>query len=224
MTINDKMIIWFECVVLAMNCNLVDELNKNSNGRVKSFYSIMPLSNIPSIIKNGILSYDRARSIDHKSIADVNVQDRREKILVPNNIRLHSYVNLYFTYHNPMMYKRKDEAEYLCVLAVDKSIISMDGCIITDKNASTDLVRFYRPNEGVKNLDFDMIFAEDWTDNNPYRFRFKKAVKCAEILIPNCVPYQYVVGAYVVNGDSETFLKSIGFDRKIVVNKKVFYR
>ena len=33
-TINDKMIICFECVVLAMNCNLVDKLNKNSNGRV----------------------------------------------------------------------------------------------------------------------------------------------------------------------------------------------
>lgn len=204
--------------------DLVELLKLKSEGKSKCFYNIMPIKNIPSVIQNGILSFDRTQSLPHTSIALTDVQTRRERVQIPNGQRLHSYANLYFTHHNPMMYRRQDEADSICVLAVHPSVMNIEGCVLSDQNASTDLVKFYTPEDGLENIDFKLVFAQDWTDPNPYAFRFKKATKCAEILIPNCVPYNYIVGAYVVSDENAEMLVQMGFDKKIVVNSKVFYR
>ena len=184
----------------------------------------MPIENIPSVIHNGILSFDKTQSLPHVSIALSEVQLRREKVYIPNGSRLHSYANLYFTYHNPMLYKRKDEADTICILAISQRVINIEGCVLSDQNASTDLVKFYTPEDGLEHINFDLVFARNWTDTNPYTNRLKKATKCAEILIPNCVPYSYILGAYVVSEDSAEILRQVGFDKKIVVNPRIFYR
>ncbi len=57
-------------------------------------YNIMPIKNIPTVIKHGILSYNNI-DFQHESIADPDVQERRNKT-IPNGKELHSYVNLYF--------------------------------------------------------------------------------------------------------------------------------
>lgn len=207
-----------------MITDLVELLKSKSGGQSKCFYNIMPIENIPSVIQNGILSFDKTQSLPHKSIALTDVQIRREKVQIPNGKRLHSYANLYFTHHNPMMYKRRDETDSICILAVDPRVINIEGCILSDQNASTDLVKFYPPEDGLENINFSLVFAKDWTDSNPYIFRFKKATKCAEILIPDCVPYDYIVGAYVVSEKNAEILRKMGFDKKIAVNSKVFYR
>lgn len=204
--------------------DLVELLKNKSGDRSKCFYNIMPIENIPSVIQNGILSFDKSQSLPHKSIALTDVQIRREKVQIPNGKRLHSYANLYFTHHNPMMYKRRNEADSICILAVNPQVINIDGCVLSDQNASTDLVKFYTPKDGLENINFSLVFAQDWTDSNLYAYRFKKATKCAEILIPNCVPYDYIVGAYVVSRKNAEILKRMGFDKEIVVNSKVFYR
>lgn len=72
----------------------------------KCFFNIMPLENIASVIENGILSHDNINT-EHKSIAMSEIQERREKVYVPNGLRLHQYANLYFDYKNPMLYKKK---------------------------------------------------------------------------------------------------------------------
>ncbi len=50
-----------------------------------------------------------------------------------------------------------------------------------------------------------------------------RAVKCAEILIPSCVAYDYIVGAYVVNQEAKQHLVNLGFDKKIIIQPDVFY-
>ena len=184
----------------------------------------MPISNIPSVIENGILSFQRTKSISHTSIALTAVQERRDQVVIPNGQRLHNYANLYFTYRNPMMYRRKNEAENLCVLAIDLSVLEIPGCVLSDRNASAFLAKFYSPEDGFDCIDFGLVYARDWNDPDPYEYAKKKAIKCAEILVPNCVPYQYIKGAYVLNEDAKLRLENIGFDKKIVVNSSAFYR
>ena len=188
------------------------------------FYNIMPIKNIPSVITHGILSFYNTQTLPHESIALTDVQIRRDKVQIPNGNKLHSYANLYFTYHNPMLYKRQNEADSISILAVDPSVLNIEGCILSDQNASTDLVKFYTPEDGLKNIDFDMVFAQSWTDSNLYTYQLKKAKKCAEILIPDCIPYSYIVGAYVVNQNNAELLKHMGFDKTVLVRPKVFYR
>lgn len=210
--------------VNALKTNLEDLLKIKSNGKSKYFYNIMPIENIPSVIENGILSYNNAKLYKHTSVALEGVQNRRERVKIPNGGYLHSYANLYFTYHNPMMYRRKDEAERLCILAVKSAVLNIDGCILSDQNASRDLVKFYTPEDGLNNIKFDLVFAEFWNMGDSYEQRLRKAAKCAEILVPGSIPYDYIVGAYVLNKESEQKMLTYGFNKTISINSKPFFR
>ena len=201
----------------------VSDVFKDITGH-KYVYNITAIENIPSIIENGILCYNAVRRLPHSSIAINTVQDRRDRVIIPNGLRLHRYANLYFDYNNPMLYKRKDIAEQICVLAVDASIMDHPDCIFSDRNAATDLVKFYPAAEGVNEIDFERVFAKYWTHDNHYEYLNHKAIKCADILVPHCVPYYYILGAYVVSPSAEEALADAGFDKQIVVRSRVFYR
>lgn len=204
--------------------DLIKLFKEKSSNKGKSFYNIMPIDNISSVIQNGILSYYNANKLEHKSIAMNEIQIRRESVRIPNGNKLHCYANLYFTYHNPMMYKRRFQAETLTVLAIDPNVLYIDGCILSDRNASTNLAKFFTPVNGLNSINFDLVFSETWTDNNKYAYSNNKAIKCAEILVPEKIPYDYILGAFVLNEHSKQQMHNLGFDKKIVINPKVFYR
>ena len=112
------------------------------------FYNIMPLENIPSIMKNGVLCFEQASCYKHMSIAMNDVQERRDKKSIPNGLMLHKYANTYFDSRNPMMYVLKNKAHILCVLRLSSLILDIKDSIISDRNASSDYARFYIPIEG----------------------------------------------------------------------------
>ncbi len=190
----------------------------------RSLFNLTHIDNISSIVRNGILCYNSVKHLSHHTIAMNAVQNRREQITVPNGLKLHFYANLYFDYNNPMLYKRKDMAEEICVLAISASVLNHPECIVSDRNAAADLAKFYSALEGVNKLNFQKIFAQYWTHDNYYEQANHKAIKCAEVLIPTCVPYKYIVGAYVVNDLTKSILLKSGFAKKIVINPGVFYR
>lgn len=187
-------------------------------------FNITAIENIPSIIERGILCFDLASRIPHASIALNDVQLRRNQVQVPHGMKLHRYANLYFTYHNPMLYKRQGQADDLCVLAISSSALDIDGCIVTDRNAATELVKFYSPEAGIDQIDFEKVFAKYWTHDDPYEQANHKAIKCAEVLVPYKIPFDLVKGAYVVSDEAKQKMIDAGFDRKTVVAPKVFYR
>ena len=163
------------------------------------FHCIMPMINIPSILIQGILSYDQASKMGHDSIALNVVQSRREKS-VPGGLRLHQYANLYFHARNPMMYRIRNNR--ICILRIDKSICTIAGVVYTDRNAASDYVRYLSVDE-VQSLDYQVIYAQDWTDGNKYVYFEKKSTKNAEVLIPGQIPEDYIIGAYVKNEEDK---------------------
>ncbi|HMJ67037.1 MAG TPA: DUF4433 domain-containing protein, partial [Candidatus Binatia bacterium] len=168
------------------------------NPRVKEFQCIMPLENIPSVLKHGILSHERAAKFQHRSVAMEDVQEKRDQKHVPGGLKLHQYANLYFHARNPMLYKRKDETNNLCVLRVSIEVLDVPNVVLADCNASSPYVRFLAPSQWAL-LDYEAIYAMDWNRqhaNDPYAYRVHKARKCAEILVPHVVETKYVTGAY----------------------------
>src|ERR1017187_6663622 len=105
-------------------------------------HNINVLKNLGSILEFGILSHDGAKKIKHESVAMAEIQDIRAKVVLPNHKKLHAYANLYINARNTMMFKRKDFHRELCVIRVDKNILNPPTAIVTDKNASSDYVRF----------------------------------------------------------------------------------
>src|SRR5947207_15972744 len=108
--------------------------------RVTEFQCIMPLDNIPSVLKHGILSNERVAKLPHRSVAMQNVQERRDLKQVPRGLKLHQYANLYFHARNPMLYKRKETAAELCVLCISLDVLKIEGVVLADCNASGNYV------------------------------------------------------------------------------------
>ena len=123
-----------------------------------------------------------------------------------------------------MMYKRQNIAESLCVLAISASVLDFEGTIVSDGNAASEYSRFYPSEEGIQRLDFVRIYNEWWTDDDPYEQLKRKRIKCAEILVPNEIAYEYIVGAIVVNDYAQHSLLLQGFQKRIIVKPKVFFR
>ena len=184
----------------------------------------MPIANIKSVINNGILCYHKAENIlNHSSIAMNDVQAIREYVIVYGK-SLHDYANMYFSFRNPMMYKRRMQAENLCVLAIDNKVLDIPECIVTDQNAACRTVRFYDASNGIESIDFNKVFADNWIDDDIYETSLHKKIKCAEILIPDSISYDYIIGAYVLNETSKIELIQKGFTKDIIIKPSIFFR
>lgn len=129
-------------------------------------YTIQAIDNVPSIMQRGLLSNERASRINHVSIAMSEVQVRRELIRVPNGLKLHQYANLYFDPWNPMLSRKRSQNEEICILKFDRSVLDFEGVILSDKNASSDYAAFYEADAGLKSIDFNLVYARYWTDED----------------------------------------------------------
>lgn len=111
-----------------------------------NLYHMTHFDNIPSILyRRAILSKERVRQeeISYNSIADENVQNRRDRIFIWDQTKgkyrtLHSYVPFYFNTYTPMLYRLyKNEVQgKLLFFEIDRMIIGEKGVVFTDGNAT----------------------------------------------------------------------------------------
>ncbi|MFH0799567.1 MAG: DUF4433 domain-containing protein [Pseudomonadota bacterium] len=166
---------------------------------IQELYFITEIANVPSIMREGILSHKEARRIPHSSIAEEGVQERRQNKKVPGtNKCLHDYANLYFDAHNPMLSARRHLNDSICVLRIRNDVLAAQGVIVTDQNASRDCW-FKSVADGLPLMKKEEIFAEFWLDDDPIEKYRKKGIKCAEVLVSERVSPESIVGAYVAN-------------------------
>ncbi len=182
-------------------------------------------ANIVSIMENGILSHNivKVKGLSHNSISMREVQDRREKKVIPGGRFLHDYVNLYLCARNPMLFKRKSLHKELCVLRINPRVLDLEGAIISTGNAASDYTAFYPSHRGLEMLDLNLVFAEYWTDQDPIIQRKKTVAKCAEVLIPDVVPSTFIVGAYVSCDDTQLMINNMSPTLNTQLNPKLFF-
>lgn len=198
---------------------------------VKELHYITHIDNLRSIFQHGILCHRKAKKILCRSIADPEIQKRREKVVIPGGRRkLHDYANLYFNARNPMMYKRKDMHEELTVLRIDSAILDEPEVVISDGNASSDYVKFHASPEGLEYLDKSLIYAENWTNRDVFQYWISKRTICAEVLVLHFVAVRFIKGIYVSCQDTQQKVKDllararIQFQDEIIVNPRLFFR
>lgn len=184
----------------------------------------MPIANLTSVLAHGILSYEGAARLQHASVAMQPVQDRRDQKRVPQGLRLHQYANLYFHARNPMLFKRLGEAGSLCVLRVSLDALTIPGTVITDSNAASDYARFLHPSQWTL-INFDDVLAESWTHpDDPRRYFQHKSRKCAEVLVPHCIPQELLTGAYVITAAARTRLANHASHLSATVDPVLFFQ
>jgi hypothetical protein len=168
-----------------------------TRGELHELGYIVPIATVPSILQHGILSHRRAAKLAHASIADQSVQDLRANKVVPNGRALHEYANLYICPRNPMLLRRSNIHEQICVLRVSHDILDLRNVVITDSNAASKYVRFRSAPEGLAIVDRERTFAEWWTHEDQIEKWRHSSQKCAEVLVPDVVSARYIFGAYV---------------------------
>jgi hypothetical protein len=191
---------------------------------IPELHYITPIENVPSIWEHGILSNRRAARLAHASLAMEEVQDRRRDKKIPGARPLHNYVNLYFDAHNPMLSKRRNQNDAICVLRVDASVLDQPGVIVADRNAASDYVRFYPAAAGIQDLDKALVFARFWTNaDGPYEAMRRKSIKCAEVLVPDSIDPQFLIGAYVANERALRAFEALGTRLPVAINGAMFF-
>ena len=190
---------------------------------LREFHCIMPIANVASVMKYGLLSYERAKKLKHRSVAMPDIQERRDKIRIPGGRRLHHYANLYLDARNPMLFKRKNEAGALCVLRISTQARCIEGVVFADRNASSNYVRFLAFNQ-VDLLNLEKIYSRDWRHPDDIIAYFRhKSVKCAEFLVPDRLPPEFITGAYVMNIMAKRRLRETGFTLPIIIDADLFF-
>lgn len=196
-----------------------------NRGDITELYYIVPIETVPSIMEHGILSNRRAARLPHRSVAMQEIQERRKDKQIPNARPLHEYVNLYFDAHNPMLSKCRAHNDTICVLRVNHAAIELPGVILTDKNAAKDYARFYPVPEGLQALNKDLVFARFWLNkDDPFDEQYRRGVKCAEVLVPDSVRPDLIIGAYVANQQALTAFEVLGTRLPVVINGSMFFQ
>lgn len=191
---------------------------------VEELHYITLIANVPSIMRYGILSHNLSLKVPHQSIAMSEIQDKRKNKYIPGAGRLHDYANLYFDAHNPMLCKRQSLNDDICILRVEASVLDLPNVIIADRNAASDYVRFYPTTDGLADLDKDKVYARYWTNaRDQYEAWVLKAIKCAEVLMPNKVETRYVLGAYVANQVALKKFNQLNIGLNVCIRNDIFF-
>ena len=163
----------------------------------------MHTKNVQSIITNGILCRYRIGmrpDILHADIGDPEIISRRARRYV-GRVSLDRYVNLFFNARNAMLFRRVQEygPQFLAILRLNPSVLDRAGVVITEINAAaSDAPRWYGVVEGLARLRAEEIFVESWQDSDPDLVQRMMA----EVLVPNNIPPEYLIGAYMFSEDA----------------------
>lgn len=202
---------------------MIEEDASVERARVVELHYITPITNLPSIMKRGILSKVRADPLSPSTVADANVQDIRDGKVVPNGRPLHEYANLYFDARNPMMFKRRSLRHDIVVVRVSPDVLDLPGVVIADGNAASTGTTFYASPQGLQSLAEDRVYATYWTDPDFWMQIDKKRQRCAEVLVPDVIPAAYIRGCYACTEGVRTACETQVPGIVVEVSKHVFF-
>lgn len=175
--------------------------------RFRKAYHFTSIENLRSIIDHGIYSTNQkaALRIEHSNVAEPGIQERRARMEVPETGGrvVHDYVPFYFAKKTPMqlsvIHKKNVDQQFIIYFSVSLSLLeSLPGACFTNASANTDeppTFFFGDECEKLDQLDWQTIDSTSWI----YHDDDTKHRKMAELLIPNCLPLEYVSEIIVWN-------------------------
>jgi hypothetical protein len=156
----------------------------------------------PILAADGVLAYNRLHGRRWVSIADLGIQDRRGRKVVPCGPggTLHDYVPLYFAARSPMLYRISRGGvegytggqEAVIYLVTTAQAVAEAGCgfVFTDGHGIMELSQFFDDLAHLDRIDWQVMRAQYWrdTDEDPDRSRRRQA----EFLVYERLPWRLV--------------------------------
>lgn len=103
-------------------------------------------------------------------------------------------------------------------------VIDLPQAVIADQNAARDYVRFADASVGLALVHRDTVFAEYWTHPGDQIAEWRhRSAMCAEVLVPDTVAPQHIVGAYVGTAQAAQNVKAVAAGLAVAVNEYMFF-
>ena len=99
----------------------------------------------------------------------------------------------------------------------------MPETVVTDRNAAAELAIFISPDKAISQLDFQMIFAKYWTDEEVSKMADKKQVKCAEVLVLDKVPVEYIIRIKTGSRKAKEKVKELNLGVPVILDEELFF-
>jgi hypothetical protein len=122
-----------------------------------------------------------------------------------------------------MMYKIKERHPELCILRVVCDVLDLSGVIVTDCNASSDYTTFLAAPRGLTIVNKELTFSKYWTHSDPIAAYQHKSAKCAEVLVPDGLPWNFVFGIFVSCREAMEMLEGFDVNVPISINRDLFF-
>ncbi len=176
---------------------------------IKSLYYITHRENVPSILKDGILShqYVEDNHVKYTPIYDAAIVSNRKQKSTPAGQGLWAYANVYFQARNPMLYRVLSEksSKEIVVIGVQPRVLTCPGVFITDGNAASGPTEFYGLKDGLKAIsaNWKTITSEWWNSVDGSKRKIM-----AECLIPNQIAPDLIHSIYVADHETAVQLRT----------------
>jgi ssDNA thymidine ADP-ribosyltransferase, DarT len=195
--------------------------------QVGELFYICRISNVPSILRYGILAHNKVSRIAHDRIDSPEVQGIRDRVQVGDRM-LHDFANLYICGRNAMMLAVKSAhgRDAICLLRVSPAVLDVEGVVVTDGNAARKYeTSFFDVPDGLAAIDFDRVHAEWWSRHGSALENYEhKREKQAEVLVPDFVHPAWIVGAYAATGvASAAVTAAFGGKLPVIVTRYPFF-
>lgn len=179
--------------------------------KLRGFYYITHIDNIPSILDRGILCHREIEEakIQFISIYDIDIVSHRKNIKLPDGRSLWDFANLYFQPRNAMLYRvaffSGKKIEEIAIIGLKVSILDREDILITTGNAASPYTEILSKKESqkyIKNIR-EKVDKEWWAFEDG-----SKRELMAECLVPERVSPEYISEIYVPNYEALKKLQS----------------
>lgn len=176
---------------------------------IKSLYYITHRENVPSILKEGILShqYVEDHHVKYTPIYDASIVSNRKLKSTPTGQSLWEYANVYFQARNPMLYRVLNEKrpKDIVVIGVQRKVLMCPGVYVTDGNAANAPTEFYDLKDGLRAVfaNWKTITSEWWNSVDGSKRKIM-----AECLVPNRISPDLIHSIYVADHETAARVRS----------------
>ena len=196
---------------------------------IEALYYIVHLDNLVSILERGILSHRQieGQGIEHLTIYNNEVIDRRSSRVVIEDKTLWDFANLYLQPRNAMLYSviNKIGVNSIAIISVNKEVLKIRGAFITTGNAAGNESIIVPVSEAKPILSqIRKDIDKDWWNKDDG----SKRKIMAECLVPDFIPPSYIQAIYVANSrvKENAELKILDFNEnlQVVVEPEKFFQ
>jgi hypothetical protein len=164
------------------------------------FYHLTHISNLQSIVENGILSRNKLISdgIKLKDISNSDIQSKRMRPEAIYGRMIHDYVPLYINPKNPFLASSRvrDANNKLALIEVYPHIlVQHENTLFSDGNAAEKETNFFGKKDDLEHVNWTLLQNGKWNEED------SKRIMCSEVLIPDCIHRTYIQKIYIRNTD-----------------------